>query len=198
VAGWKKAEAKAAKQLERMQMQMTEWVRSLNVNSSSLLQGCIATCRECKLLGYLRLRSFAQELAASRRSLLAQELLHSFEYAPQLATPYVAPPSAGRRTLSCRGRPRAAHRPSPVLSVLSSSRHGAPAPPAAAERSLRRRDAPERDHRAGAGARLDSLLPGIRRGCVLARALSGLYFPLGVYAAQFKSLVARWAEEWFE
>ena len=65
-----KMEAKAVKQLERVQLQMTEWVRSLNVHSSSLFQGWIATCRECKLLGYLQRYSFAQELATSRRSLL--------------------------------------------------------------------------------------------------------------------------------
>ena len=34
-----KMEAKAVKQLERVQLQMTEWVRSLNVNSSPLSQG---------------------------------------------------------------------------------------------------------------------------------------------------------------
>ena len=64
-----KVEVKAGKQLERVQLQMSEWVRPLNVNASILLHGWFAIARECKLLGYLG--------------------LYSVEYVPQPATPYI-------------------------------------------------------------------------------------------------------------
>jgi hypothetical protein len=59
-----KAEAKAGKQLERVQLQMAEWVRPLAVNVAFLM-----ICRELGLLGYLQ--------------------LYGCEFVPQPATPYV-------------------------------------------------------------------------------------------------------------
>jgi hypothetical protein len=55
--------------LERVQLQMSEWVRPLNVNANILVHGWIAIARECKLLGYLG--------------------MYSVEYVPQPATPYI-------------------------------------------------------------------------------------------------------------
>jgi hypothetical protein len=64
-----KAAAKAGKQLERVQLQMAEWVRPLNTNINIVGSGWFAIARECKLLGYLG--------------------LYSVEYVPQPATPYI-------------------------------------------------------------------------------------------------------------
>ena len=52
------AEAKAGKQLERVQLQMAEWVRPLNMENSFVLLGWLAIARECKLGGYLGLYGF--------------------------------------------------------------------------------------------------------------------------------------------
>ena len=57
------------KQLERVQLQMSEWVRPLYVNACILGQGWFAIARECKLLGYLG--------------------LYAVEYVPQPATPSI-------------------------------------------------------------------------------------------------------------
>jgi hypothetical protein len=63
-----KAEAKAGKQLERVQLQMAEWVRPLIIENNTLYNGWFATAKELQLIGYLD--------------------LHSVEYFPQPATPY--------------------------------------------------------------------------------------------------------------
>ena len=50
-----KVEAKAGKQLERVQLQMSEWVRPLVTNNTFVQFGWLAIARECKLRGYLGL-----------------------------------------------------------------------------------------------------------------------------------------------
>ena len=55
--------------MERVQLQMAEWLRPINVNSAFLWLGWIAICRECRLVGYLR--------------------LYGYEFVPQPATLYI-------------------------------------------------------------------------------------------------------------
>jgi hypothetical protein len=50
-----KAEIKAGKQLERVQLQMAELVRPLAVETQFIGFGCTAIAKECKLLGYVQL-----------------------------------------------------------------------------------------------------------------------------------------------
>jgi hypothetical protein len=64
-----KVEIKVGKQLERVQLQMAEWVRPLGGNSAMLWIGWFAIARELDLQGYLR--------------------LYGCEYAPQPVTPYM-------------------------------------------------------------------------------------------------------------
>jgi hypothetical protein len=68
-AEWEATEAKVGKQLERVQLQMVEWVRPFNMENQFVGFGWITITRECKLLGYLG--------------------LYCFEYVPQPATPYI-------------------------------------------------------------------------------------------------------------
>jgi hypothetical protein len=63
------AEAKAGPPLERVQLQMAEWVRPLAQNISYLKTGWLAICRECRLPGYPG--------------------MYSYEFVPQPATPYI-------------------------------------------------------------------------------------------------------------
>jgi len=64
-----KAEAKAGKQLERVQLQMAEWVRPLAMETHSVTFGWRAIAKELQLQGYLN--------------------LYCYEYTPQPTTPYI-------------------------------------------------------------------------------------------------------------
>ena len=183
-----KAEAKAGKQLERVQLQMAEWVRPLVVKSAFLVHGWIAICRELGLLGYLQ--------------------LYGCESVPQPATPYIGLWVATNPAMyAAMGRAPYAQLPPEDLALLA-------ADPALRSRycelaitvllpPLRRLSLLISTkmylNESLAPARLDALLPGIGRGWTsLLGTLTVLYFQLGVYAGQFESLLARWSEERFD
>jgi hypothetical protein len=183
-----KVEVKAGKQLERVQLQMAEWVRPLNVNAHILLQGWIAIARECKLLGYLG--------------------LYSVEYVPQPATPYIHLRDHTNPTMyAAYRRAPYAQLPPEDLALLATD-------PALRSRycelaatvllpPLRRLSLlfATKCHlnESLAPSRLDPLLPGIGRDWAsLVGSLSILYYQLPVYAGQFESLAARWEEERFD
>ena len=183
-----KAEAKAGKQLERVQLQMAEWVRPLNVNSTFLYFGWTAIARECKLLDYLG--------------------LYSNEFVPQPATPYIElHVNTNPAMVAAYGRAPYAQLPPEDLALLA-------ADPALRSRycelattvllpPLRRLSvvfATKFQHYESlAPSRLDPLLPGIGRDWAsLVGTLALLYMQLPVYAGQFESLVARWEEERFD
>ena len=174
--------------MERVQLQMAEWVRPLNMNNSFVVFGWIAICRECKLPGYLR--------------------LYSIEHVPQPATPYIdLLVVANRAMIAAMSAAPYAQLPPQDLALLA-------ADPALRSRycelatmvllpPLRRLSVifTTKMHlnESLAPARLDASLPGIGRGWAsLIGTLSLLYFQLGVYAAQFESLVGRWSEERFD
>jgi hypothetical protein len=69
VAQRDKVEAMVGRQLERVQLQMAEWVWPVRVENSIVAFGWLAIARECKLLGYLD--------------------LCSLKHIPQPATPYI-------------------------------------------------------------------------------------------------------------
>jgi hypothetical protein len=188
VAEREKAEAKAGKQLERVQLQMAEWVRPFIVNANLLQMGWIAISRECKLLGYIG--------------------LHDYEYVPQPATPYiellvVTNPAA----VAANAQTPYAQLPPEDLALLA-------ADPALRSRycelvaalllsPLRRLSLlfTTKFHlnESLAPARLDPVLPGIGRDWTsLIGSLSVMYYQLGTYAAQFESLAVRWKEEQFD
>jgi hypothetical protein len=183
-----KAEAKAGKQLERVQLQMSEWVRPFMGNSCYVWHGWIAICQECKLLGYLR--------------------MYSIECAPQPATPYSdLVDNINPDTLAAFGRAPYAQLPPEDLALLAAdqalrSRYcelvvKVLLPPLqrlglliVTKMLLNESLAP---------ARLDALLPGIgRTWASLVGTLSLLFWQLGVYVGQFESLVGRWEEERFD
>jgi hypothetical protein len=183
-----KAEAKAGKQLERVQLQMAEWVRPLNVNSAFLCQGRMAIARECKLVGYLR--------------------LYSSEYVPQPATPYIDLFVANNPAMfAAMGRAPFVQLPPEDLALLA-------ADPALRSRycelaitvllpPLRRMNlliaTKMHLNESLAPARLDALLPGIGREWVsLVGTMTNLYTQLGDYTGQFESLVGRWEQERFD
>jgi hypothetical protein len=191
--GWEaaerdKAEAKAGKQLERVQLQMAEWVRPLATNNNFILVGWMVIARECKLLGYLK--------------------LYSIEYVPQPATPYIDLWVATNHAMyAAFGRAPYAQLPPEDLALLAAdpslrSRYCELAatvllPPLrrlsllfATKLHLNESIAP---------ARLDPVLPGLERGWAsLVGTLSLLYHQLQVYAGQFESLAARCEEERFD
>jgi hypothetical protein len=182
-----KVEAKAGKQLERVQLQMAEWVRPVSSNSAYLWQGWITLARECKFLGYLR--------------------LYSIEYVPQPATPYIDHFVNTTSVYAAMGRAPFAKLPPEDLALLAAdpvlrSRYCELAvtvllPP------LRRLsllfNTKSHLNESLAPARLDPLFPGIGRDWAsLVGTLSYLYFQLGAYAGQFESLVGRWEQELFD
>jgi hypothetical protein len=182
-----KAEAKAGTQLERVQLQMAEWVRPLVMDTNFILYGWIDVARECQLPGYLR--------------------LYGYEFVPQPTTPYIELLVIGNTMFSTMGAAPYAHLPPEDLAILA-------ADPALRSRycelattvllpPLRRLSVlvATKTHlnESVAPARLDPLLPGIGRGWAsLVGTLSGLYFQLSVYAGQFESLAARWEQERFD
>jgi hypothetical protein len=183
-----KAEAKAGKQLERVQLQMAEWVRPLTVESAILVHGWIAIARECKLLGYLR--------------------LYSVEYVPQPATPYIELlDGTNPAWWAAMGRAPYAQLPPEDLELLTADpalrSHYCELAATVLMRPLRRLSllivTKMHLNESLAPARLDSVLPGIGRSwSSLLGTLSLLYFQLPVYVGQFESLVARWAQERFD
>jgi hypothetical protein len=183
-----KAEAKAGKQLERVQLQMAEWVRPLLVESAFVWFGWIAIARECQLVGYLQ--------------------LYGYEFVPQPATPYIDLFVVNNPAMfAAIGRAPYAQLPPEDLALLAAdptlrSRYCELAvrvllPPLrrlslliATKTHLNESLAP---------ARLDPLLPGIGRDWTsLLGTLSNMYFQLVVYVGQFDSLVGRWEEERFD
>jgi hypothetical protein len=183
-----KVEAKAGKQLERVQLQMAEWVRPLNIESSLLWNGWIALAKELNLQGYLG--------------------LYSIEYVEQPATPYIDLfGNANPAMFAAIGRAPYAQLPPADLALLS-------ADPALRSRycelavtvllpSLRRLStvfATKFHHYVSTPpARLDALLPGIGRDWAsLLGTLATLYPQLCVHAAQFESLAGRWEQEQFD
>jgi hypothetical protein len=183
-----KAEAKAGKQLDRVQLQTAEWVRPLNMDVHFLIYGWIGIARECKLLGYLK--------------------LYSLEYVPQPATPYIELiVYTNPAMFAAYGRAPYVQLPPEDLALLA-------ADPALRSRycelavtvllpPLRRLSllVATKTHlnESLAPARLDPVLPGIGRGWAsLLGSLSFLYSQLQIYAAQFESLVGRWEEERFD
>jgi hypothetical protein len=188
VAERDKVEAKAGKQLERVQLQMADWVRPLVMDINFVLFGWVALARECKLLGYLR--------------------LYGYEYVPQPSTPYIELlVFANPAMFAAWGRAPYTQLPLEDLTLLAAdaalrSRYCELAttvllPPLrrlslliATKMHLNESLAP---------ARLDPLLPGIGRGWhSLLGTLSVLSSQLYVYAAQFESLAGRWEEERFD
>jgi hypothetical protein len=183
-----KAEIKAGKQLERVQLQMAEWVRPLNANSCSLWMGWVAIARELDLQSYLR--------------------LYGCEYVPQPVTPYMDLfVLANPAMFAAVGRAPYAQLPPEDLDLLAAdtalrSRYCELAvmvilPP------LRRLGllitTKMHLNESLAPARLDPLLPGIgRTWASLVSTLSTLYFQMCVYLGQFESLVGRWEEERFD
>jgi hypothetical protein len=181
------AEAKAGKQLERVQLQMAEWVRPLNTNSAFLWQGWTAIARECKLVGYLS--------------------LYSIEYVLQPATPYIELFINNHAMLAAMGRAPFVQLPPEDLALLA-------ADPALRSRycelavttllpPLRRMSiliaTKMHLNESLAPARLDPMLPGIgRTWASLVGTLSTLYYQLVDYAGQFESLVGRWEQERFD
>jgi hypothetical protein len=181
-------EAKAGKQLERVQLQVAERVRPLNMDINFVYHGWVAIARECKLVGYLG--------------------LYSFEYVPQPATPYIELFNMTNPAMyAAYARAPYAQLPPEDIALLAAdaalrSRYCELAvtlllPPLrrlsllfATKSHLNESIAP---------ARLDSPLPGIGRGWTsLAGTLSLLYIQLYVYAGQFESRLARGGEERFD
>ena len=183
-----KAEAKAGKQLERVQLQMADWVRPLNVENQLVWHGWIAIARECKLLGYQR--------------------LYCCEYVPQPTTPVIELLDVTNRTMfAAMGAAPYAQLPPEDITTLV-------ADPALRSRycelvatvilpPLRRLSmifaTKMHLNESLAPARLDPSLPGIGRGWgSLIGTLSTLYYQLVLYVGQFESLAGRWAEERFD
>jgi hypothetical protein len=180
-----KAEAKAGKQLERVQLQTAEWVRPFSVDSCFLVHGWIAIARECKLLGYLR--------------------LHSIEYVPQPSTPYIdLRVGTNPAWFAAMGRAPYTQLPPEDLALLA-------ADPALRSRycelaaamllpPLRRLNlliaTKMHLNESLAPARLDPVLPGTGRDWTsLVGSLTFLLYQLQEYAGQFESLAGRWEEE---
>jgi hypothetical protein len=183
-----KAEAKAGKRLERVQLQMAEWVRPVNMEVSFAFFGLTSIANECGLSGYLK--------------------LSSIEYFPQPATPYIhlygitdpamfaaigrapyvkLPPEdiallatdPGLRSRYCELVVAVLLPPLRRLSVILSTKS-----------HLNESIAP---------ARLDPVLPGIGRNWTsFAGTLTYVYHKLRVYTAHFDSLVGRWEQERFD
>jgi hypothetical protein len=189
VAEREKAEAKAGKQLERVQLQMAEWVRPLVMESNTITYGWFAIAKELQLFRYLELGSAA--------------------YFPQPATPYID--LFGSFTNSAMfaawGRAPFSKLPPEDISLLE-------ADPALRSRycelaaavllpPLRRMSeilgTKLHLNESLAPARLDPFLPGIGRDWTsFIGSLTSVYFLLCIYAAQFESLVVRWEQEHFD
>jgi hypothetical protein len=183
-----KAEAKAGKQLERVQMQMAEWVRPLVMENQFVVFGWRAIARECNLLAYLG--------------------LYGYEHVPQPATPYIdLVVVANPGMYAAYGRAPYAQLPPQDLALLAAdpalrSRYCELAaavllPPLRRLRQIF--SAKSHLNESVAPARLDTGLPGIgRTWASLLGTLSVLYFKFGPYVAQFESLLVRWQEERFD
>jgi hypothetical protein len=183
-----KAEAKAGKQLERVQLQMAEWVRPFTADISFLVHGWISVARQCKLLGYLR--------------------LYSVQYVPQPATPYIELlDSANPAWWAAMSWAPFAQLPPEDLALLTAnsalrSRYceltATVLLPALRRLSLLFATKTHLNESIVPG-RLDPLLPGIGRSLgSLVGTLSNLYWQMQVYVGQFESLVERWSEEQFD
>jgi hypothetical protein len=183
-----KAEAKAGKQLKRVQLQMAEWVRPLNIESKFLWQGWMAIAKELNLRGYLD--------------------LYCFGHTPQPATPYIDLYVVKNPAMwAAMGQAPYAEMTPEDLALLAGD-------PALRSRycelavtvllpSLRRLSlvfATKYHHyESTSPARRDTLFPGVKRDwAALVGTLVVLYQQFYVYAAQFESLAARWEEERFD
>jgi hypothetical protein len=166
---------KAGKQLERVQLQMAEWVRPVNTNNCFIWIGWFAIARELDLQGYLR--------------------LYGCEFVPQPVTsPYMDLFVVAPAMFAAFGRAPYAQLPPEDLDLLAAdtalrSRYCKLAvtvilPPL---RRLGLLIATKMYlNESLAAARLDPLLPGI--GCTwasLVGSLSNLYFQMCVYLGQF-------------
>jgi hypothetical protein len=183
-----KAEIKAGKQLERVQMQMAEWVKPLSMANLEVTYGWIATARELRLEGYLQ--------------------MYALEWENQPATPHVEVygTSASPTMYAAWGRAPFSQLPPEDLALL-------------ADPALRTRYCELCVHMLLPGLRrlcdifvtkshlneslsperLDSVLPGVGRGWkALLGSLSNVFCQMGVHAAQFESLAARWEAEQFD
>jgi hypothetical protein len=183
-----KAEAKAGKQLERVQLQMAEWVRPLAGNNGMLWIGWFAIARELDLQGYLR--------------------LYCCEHVPQPATPYIEHIVFPNKDMwAAWGEAPYAQLPPEDLALLAAdaalrSRYCELAvtvllPPL---RRLNEVFATKMHlNESLAPARLAPFLPGIGRDWATSvGTLSNLYFQLRVYVGQFESLAGRWEQERFD
>jgi hypothetical protein len=167
---------------------MAEWVRPLTTENGFIFHAWVAICRECKLVGYLR--------------------LYGYEFVPQPATLYIDLVVANNPAMyAAMGQAPYAQLPPEDLALLTAdvalrARYcelvaTVLLPPLqrltlliATKSHLNESLAP---------ARLDPLLPGIGRDWAsLLGSLTNLYYQLPVYAGQFESLAARWEEERFD
>jgi hypothetical protein len=183
-----KVEVKAGQQLERVQLQMAEWVMPLTGNNCMLYYGWIAIAKELKLQGYLD--------------------LNCIEYIPQPAMPYI--------DLLVTNNPamHAALDQAPYMQLPPEDVALLAADPALRSRYCELAVAVLLPPLQRLGvvfatkfqyyesirpARLDASLLGIGRDWAsLLGALSVLYWQSCNYAAQFESLVARWEHERFD
>jgi hypothetical protein len=177
-----KVEAKAGKQLERVQLQMAEWVRPLSVETNFVYFGWITIARECKLLGYLSLYCFKYVLQPATPYIDLFVVTNPATYAAWGAAPYAQLPPEDLALLAADPALRSRYCEL-VATVLL--------PPLqrlcllfATKSHLNESLAP---------SRLDSPLPGIGRNWVsLLGSLSILYHQLHAYVGQFESLLGRW------
>jgi hypothetical protein len=210
-----KVEVKAGKQLERVQLQMAEWVRPLVIQNifvwhgwSAVTKVTTATC----LSEYRRRRTLPLHLSHLPQELQLSGYLSLYEiaYSPaQLATPYIDlyNSATSPALYAAMGAAPYAQLPPEDLRLLA-------ADPALRFRycelaatvllpPLRRMSdiigTKTHLNESLAPARLDSLLPGIGRGWAsFIGTLSNVFAQLYVYVAQFESVVARWEQEQFD
>jgi hypothetical protein len=183
-----KAEAKAGKQLERVQLQMAEWVRPIVVESNIMWYGWVAICQECKLSGYLDLYSveYVPQPATPNIDLLF--VLNPAMVAAWGAAPYAQLPPADLALLAADPALRSRYCELAATVLLPSLRRLSMI--FATKMHLNESLAP---------ARLDPALPGIGRSWKsLVGTLSVVYWQVYVYTGQFESLAARWEEERFD
>jgi hypothetical protein len=184
-----KAETKAGKQLERVQLQMAEWVRPINIENNTIFTGWFAIAKELQLVGYLD--------------------LYSFEFFPQPGTPYIDLPGffTNPAHFAALGRAPFSKLPPEDIVLLDAdaalrSRYCELAvaillPP------LRRMNeilgTKLHLNESLAPARLDPVLPGIGRDWTsFAGTLTSVYYMFRVYTAQFESLAGRWEQDQFD
>jgi hypothetical protein len=184
-----KAEVKAGKQLERVQLQMAEWVRPLTSEIHFLWFGWIAIAKELKLQGYIG--------------------LYCIEYVQQPRTPYIdiLVNGANPAMHAAVGQSPYAQLPPEDLALLAAdlgvrSRYCELAvtvllPP------LRRLNVVFATkfhlYESTPPALMDASMPGIGRDWgSLVGTLANVYWHQHAYAAQFESLVTRWEEERFD